>query len=118
MDNVPNLLVVDDDPVILMLLQEIFKSTTNVDICHNAIEALHWIALCDYPLVITDINMPYVNGLELINFINEFRNNTKFILLSNSVDDYKDIEIKNVVARFKKPFDVKDFFLAAKGYIK
>lgn len=114
----PNLLIVDDDPVILILLEEIFKNSTKVDICSNAIDALHWITLCNYPLVITDINMPYVNGVEMIEFINNFRTNTKFILLSSVVEQYENIEIKNVVARFKKPFDVKEFFLTAKEYIK
>jgi two-component system response regulator YesN len=114
----PSLLIVDDDPIILILLEEILKNKTKIDKCANAIDALHWIALCDYPLVIADINMPYVNGVEMIEFINNFRKDTKFILVSSVIDEYADVEIKNVVARFKKPFDVKDFCLTVYKHIE
>lgn len=91
-----NILIVDDDSIVLLILKEALKKLVKIDTCSNGIEELHLMALCNYPLVILDINMPYVNGIDLINFLERTNkiNNTKFILIYYAMSDYKDIKLK------------------------
>jgi EAL domain-containing protein (putative c-di-GMP-specific phosphodiesterase class I) len=61
------LLVVDDE----VLLQELFASVLgeagwNVDVAHNGDEALELLAARTYDVVLSDIDMPRMNGLQLL----------------------------------------------------
>lgn len=106
---VPNILLIDDDTIIAMIVEEMLKNKFKVDKCTNGVDALHHIALCDYPLIITDINMPFLNGIDLINFINQSKIDSKFILLSSSIEQYRETILQNVIAKFGKPFDALEF---------
>ena len=66
-DNNLNILVVDDDQSISMLLSEILNLWQhNVTIKHSANEALTCIENEKYDIIFTDMLMPEMNGLELI----------------------------------------------------
>ena len=64
--NSPPVMVVDDDPFNLKLLATILdKWKVPYTLCDNAQEALDHLLQDDYALVLTDINMPGMSGLEL-----------------------------------------------------
>ena len=63
----PLILLVDDDPVILELMQEILRpGAYAVDIAHNGREAVERLEDHPYDLVLTDMVMPEMQGLELL----------------------------------------------------
>lgn len=70
------ILVVDDDPFIRDMLAVILESNDySTDTAVNGIEALQkYSADSDIGLIVSDMNMPEMNGLELINAL---RNNNK-----------------------------------------
>lgn len=60
------LLVVDDDPKLAAMLQQILVlDGYEVDVCHSGPEALAAVAARPYALVLTDVGMPGMSGLEL-----------------------------------------------------
>jgi PAS domain S-box-containing protein len=66
----PVILLVDDDPVILELMQEILRpSSYVVDVAHNGREAVERLQACHYDLVLTDMVMPEMQGLELLQYL-------------------------------------------------
>jgi len=67
-----NILYVEDDLTLQeevnLFLSDIFQS---VDLAKNGEEGLEKLALCPYDIVITDIKMPVMDGLEMIEKIKE-----------------------------------------------
>ncbi|MDE6435937.1 MAG: LytTR family DNA-binding domain-containing protein [Muribaculaceae bacterium] len=62
-------LIIDDEPIALAKLRKYVEKVPFLeltDACSDGIEAMARLAAGDVDLVITDINMPDVNGLELI----------------------------------------------------
>jgi len=73
-DKEVTVLIVDDDPQLRNLLIEYFTEflpelNTNITIANNGCDALKIINKQSFSLVITDYNMPELNGLELIEAI-------------------------------------------------
>ncbi|ANH80441.1 two-component system response regulator [Niabella ginsenosidivorans] len=61
--NSKHLLIVDDEPAILKLLQFILSKDYTVTLKSNGLEAVLWLEEGNKPdLIILDINMPYFNG--------------------------------------------------------
>ena len=62
------LLVVEDDDVIRGLLVEYFKSHSDVqvDTARDGAEALHQIATRDYAVVLLDLMMPHMSGIDFL----------------------------------------------------
>ncbi len=66
----PRLLVVDDDPLIVNSLAEFLKlEGYAVDTAPDGAHAIEMLAANRYNLVLTDVNMPRTNGLELLRAI-------------------------------------------------
>ncbi|MEP6261057.1 MAG: ATP-binding protein [Gillisia sp.] len=71
-----NILVVDDEPSQLALSKELIKSTgMNCHTASNGLEALKKLETGNYHLVLTDIQMPKMDGFELVRSI---KNNPEF----------------------------------------
>lgn len=70
-----NLLIVDDEPDILETLEEMFKYESNLDIdvyvAKSAINAVKLLEKIKFDVVMTDIKMPGMNGIELFRLIKE-----------------------------------------------
>lgn len=63
-----NVLVVEDDDTIRRLLVEYLKSHAyvNVDGARDGVEALHQIATVKYAVLVVDVMMPKMSGLDLL----------------------------------------------------
>jgi signal transduction histidine kinase/CheY-like chemotaxis protein len=118
------ILVVDDEPDIVEYLEESLKvlGLKNVYSTNNPIKALDILKKNKVRILITDYNMPSINGLELIKKIkNEKRGPTQFILLSGHLD-YRDSNISEfsadelIVAR--KPISFRNLSKSLKKFIK
>lgn len=66
----PEILLIEDDEILLKALTRFLqKEGFSVKACANGKEGLEQIDLHTYDLVITDINMPYANGFEVMSRI-------------------------------------------------
>ncbi|WHY18714.1 response regulator [Paenibacillus sp. G2S3] len=86
-------LIVDDEPWVLEGLRTMIDwEKYGFEVCgeaHNGSEAMRLIQEYKPELVLTDINMPVINGLELIAKLNEVMTNPpKFVVLTG-YDDFK-----------------------------
>ena len=84
------LLIADDEKIIRETMCSIIDwKSLNIEVvgvCKNGLEAYDAI-LDEYPdIVLTDINMPKLSGLELIQKITQNRDNIQFIILSGYHD--------------------------------
>ncbi len=63
-----NILVVDDDESVRRLLMEYLRerSLLDVDGARDGVEALHQIAIKSYALVVLDVMMPYMSGVDFL----------------------------------------------------
>jgi len=62
-----NILVVEDDEIMLKAVKNILsKDGYNVILAKNGKEAFEKLENADYDLVLSDLMMPYANGLEVI----------------------------------------------------
>ena len=62
---VENILIVDDERIITNLLKALLNRSGNIDVAPNGQEALRLIEKKYYKLIISDINMPIMDGLSL-----------------------------------------------------
>ncbi len=63
----PNILVIEDDDIMLKAIRNILnKDGFNVITAKDGKEAFEMLETAEYDIVITDLMMPYANGLEVV----------------------------------------------------
>jgi CheY-like chemotaxis protein len=78
-----HVLVVDDEPIICDLLQAMLGSMqVSVEVAENGIEAQRKVLSCSYQLVITDINMPEMDGITLLRWLNQRKPDIEVIVMT------------------------------------
>lgn len=103
------ILIVDDDEVHRILLKEMLESKAIIDECANGVEALGRIHHAkQYDLVITDINMPFLSGIELAKICNYYFPELSFILTSISADAYLTSKINIPIVKTFLPKPIKE----------
>lgn len=83
-------LVVEDERDLNRLIKKRLKEEgLSVDACYNGEEALDYLASVDYDLLISDIMMPKMDGIELVKRVREMKKDIPFIFLSakDAVED-------------------------------
>jgi len=113
---VHNILVVDDNHLILYGLAKALQSDTfSVETAPSAKKALKKLSFCSYDLCLLDINLPDLNGLELMKMIRETYPNTKIIVMTASNLDSPELSeninaaMSNGACHFiAKPFNLSD----------
>jgi|GEM_PF-1874265 len=66
--NPKHVLIIDDEPVMRKLLEQILKSKYHVTTLENGQEALNWMYSGNIPdLVVADLKMPVIDGFEYSN---------------------------------------------------
>ena len=124
----PKILVVEDSFSMRSFVRTALESgsaalgeVTVVDAA-GGFEALRLLPRGPYDLVITDINMPDINGLELIQFIrtNEHHRNTPILLISTQSSQRDRARGLSLGADgyVTKPFTAEDLLRAAKTLIE
>ena len=107
--------IVDDDSDILFFLQSVLSEYTNVSLFESPTTALESFKKNSYDLVITDLQMPGMDGFELTKAIREIDKNVKIIIISGI---YGGEKIDEFIARYgvssflEKPFDRTDLLKA------
>ncbi|OHD10901.1 MAG: hypothetical protein A2086_01440 [Spirochaetes bacterium GWD1_27_9] len=83
-----HILVIDDDPIILKSIQNQLKSQSfQLEIVNDPKEALRIAFEKEFDLVICDVKMEPINGLEILQKIKSYRPGLPVIILTGYVDD-------------------------------
>ena len=62
-----NILIVDDEPDMVSTLRDLLQNEGNVtDIAYNGDEAIHKIKEKSFDLILTDLSMPGMDGVQLV----------------------------------------------------
>jgi DNA-binding NtrC family response regulator len=109
-----NLLIVDDEePLRVLLESELSESDEfSVDVAADGGEAINKIQAKVYDVVLLDIRMPRVNGIEVLKFVQEYSPTTQVIILTNYADIKTAIETIKMGAYdfLAKPYDIDELF--------
>jgi DNA-binding NtrC family response regulator len=79
----PRVLVVDDEPAMRTLWVRVLERFGyHVDAVDNGYAALQQLDAEHYDVVLTDLNMPQMDGLSLLRTINERQHNTSVVVIT------------------------------------
>lgn len=112
-----HILLVDDEEAVVNFLVEILKMNGfHVTGETNSKNALKHISEHPgkYDLLITDQNMPDLNGLELSKLVNDIRKDLPVILMSGHQIDKDNKEFEQIKSVLTKPFDTKELIKKVK----
>jgi DNA-binding NtrC family response regulator len=104
------ILVIDDDPKVSWLLTEGLGKTYEIVSAKDGLEGLQMVSKTRPCLVLLDIKMPGMEGLEVLEKIKSMDQPTEVIMLSGHGETKNVVEsIKRGASEFiNKPFDVKE----------
>ncbi|MBL6994837.1 HD domain-containing phosphohydrolase [Desulfobacula sp.] len=109
--NSTNILIVDEDPVIRQMITQVIVSHHHMfKTAENGMEALDLIKKIDFDIVIADINIPILNGLELMAEVQKIKPETVFMILTGYSRDYSYERVIRAGAKdfIKKPFTIEE----------
>ena len=104
-----NVLVVDDEPKICQLLEQILAARgCRVRIAHDGLEALHAFQQEPADVVVTDIKMPKLSGVELLRELKHLNPliNVVVITAYPSIEGAVDAMREGACDFITKPFDI------------
>lgn len=112
-----SILIVDDEENMLKMLKTFFEEKEfKCYTAKNGREALVVIEANKVDLVITDMKMPEMDGLELLRVIKEKYNNISAVIMTGFAEEYTTTEALNLGADgyITKPFRNKELLLILK----
>ncbi len=101
-----SVLIVEDDENVRALLQTVSKRySSRVDVAVDGVEAIDLLKKHSYNVVLLDVMLPNVNGLEVAEIIRTIEPRPKVIVLSAIARYFKDHFGEDVIV-LQKPFDI------------
>jgi DNA-binding NtrC family response regulator len=78
------ILAVDDQPHMLILIERIIKERTpyNISTTNNPLEVPKMLESEEFDLIISDLKMPGIDGLEILDFVNKNERKEKVIIIT------------------------------------
>lgn len=76
------LIVEDEKDLCQMIAKSLKESGYEVDIANNGNEAMELLDLENYDLIVLDLNLPEIDGMEILEEFRTFNQDTKIIILS------------------------------------
>ena len=113
----PKILIVDDELSMRELLERVFrKEGYNVNVAENGIRALELIRANDFDLVISDVKMPNLGGMQLLMQCRETSPDTMVILMTAyaTIDKAREAFKLGADDFVEKPFDIDELKLVVK----
>ena len=103
-----NILIAEDDKMLGKIISLFFKQNTEwkVELVENGEEALKKLTVKDYNLLLTDLNMPILDGYKLIEKIEKHKINIPIIIMTAEKfdnDQYVEYVNINVKGYIEKP---------------
>ncbi|MBC8553409.1 MAG: response regulator [Candidatus Brocadiales bacterium] len=109
MDKQIRILVVDDEPRICHLIEEVLvQDGYVVDVSFSSTDALQMMQIYNYHLLITDLDMPGIDGLELIQKVKKQNPDIRAIMITgNASEDVATWSLRYGIDNYmKKPFNI------------
>ncbi len=118
-----HILIVDDEPNVATSLGRMLEhldQSCQVSIAHSGEEALEVLDRSPVNLLITDLRMPGISGLDLIRWVRTSSPQTRTILITAYGSDEVEAEARRLEAYcyVTKPFDVGDFAQTAQEALR
>ncbi|UCB52081.1 MAG: response regulator [Candidatus Zixiibacteriota bacterium] len=104
------ILVVDDDPIIRKLLLEVLTNDGHqVNVADNGLEGLRLARRQPFELVLMDVHMPIMNGLETLIQIRQLFPQTAVAMMDSYPDQLvREAENRGALTCVHKPFDLEE----------
>ena len=104
------ILIIDDEPNVLSVLDSLLSPSHECKTAGSAIEALEYLKEESYDLVLSDIMMPGMTGLELLAEITRLSRETVVIMISGNLNIQSAIEAmrRGAFDYVTKPFNLSD----------
>ncbi len=102
-----SILVADDDDSVLRGLEILLtRRGYRVDPARDGLEASHKLVTGSFDAVVTDIRMPHIDGMELLQMARDANNNVPFVLITGYSSDYSEADARRLGASnyLTKPF--------------
>jgi two-component system chemotaxis response regulator CheY len=106
---IENILIVDDEEMITDLIKALLNRSGNIDISHNGQDAFELMERKYYKLVISDIDMPIMDGLTFYKTaVEKFpASSKKFLFMTGDLSPEREAFFKkNMVKYLSKPMDI------------
>jgi DNA-binding NtrC family response regulator len=106
----PNILVVEDkDSMRNMLYETLTEEGYRVDAANDGRQAIDLVNNKSYDLVLTDLRMPDIDGLEVLNKVKELDTETSVIVMTafGTIEDAVSAMKKGAIDFLTKPFDTE-----------
>jgi len=106
-------LIVEDNKINQIVTKNILlREDFECEVVDNGMSAIEYVKNGDFDLVLMDLNMPMMNGIEASEKIREFDNKTPIVALTAvEIEDVKnDIEEAGIDDIINKPFDKNEFY--------
>ncbi len=121
----PRILIVEDSPTMRSLLTsslEELEGVVKITEASSGFEALRQLPRGTYDLVVTDINMPDINGLELVSFVKNSGGYREIPLIIVSTEGSDRDRTKGLAlgadAYLVKPFEPEDLRETARDLLR
>lgn len=106
------ILVAEDDALIRNLIQTLLASAGHkIDEAENGLQAVAWMNAKVYDLILSDIQMPHIDGIRVLKEARRLHPKTRVILMSAGMESDPDqLRAQGAFDFIPKPFTL-DFFL-------
>lgn len=109
----PKILIIDDDKEISFIINRILVKEFNadVDVCNDGKSGLEKIYCNKWDLIITDFQLPNINGMDIIKHCRHIRPDSSILLMTGHASLELTVEAMNyhVNAFIQKPFNNQEF---------
>lgn len=119
----PNILVVDDSKVMREMIVACLRPLAATDFTHAAsgLEAIEKLSLKPFDLVVLDLNMPDINGFEVVEFVrsqDQLRTLPIIVVTTRGDEGSRSRALESGASRFMtKPFAPEELLAEVKSLI-
>jgi len=116
----PTILIVDDDDALRGILFEVLSEKYECHTASRAEEALQYLEVEYYDVILTDLAMPGLDGISLLRRVHQLDSETPVILISGrGREDDADLLIGlGAFAYLSKPFDLDELEQVIKSAVE
>lgn len=106
----PAILIVDDEAPVREVLYDLFADWHVCHVAATAEQALSYLAEEDYDVILTDISMPGLSGVELLGRVRESRPEVRVIVITgiNDGEHARGLLRLGAFAHLAKPFRLEE----------
>ena len=115
------LLIVEDEKQICdTIAKSLYDAGYEVDTCYDGEEALECILAEDYDLIVLDLNLPGMDGMDILRELRQKNEETKVLILSARGQIADKVEGLDAGANdyMEKPFDTKELVARVKAVLR